>query len=196
MPTPRRTQTAARAVRRRAPCLDLCSAWARKIETRPAVSIALPGRVGRRRPGPDRDAWSSTRTVRQIAPATRMVPGSAPVIVLVLVGSSRGPLVLPLAVAAPLPPARPGDRGDRGLRLPPAGDADRGGGRLCGSPAVQASTLAVGGAFTAVLLGLAASRTLGRDLRRVVLQTTRPFRVSANGCASSAARWPARWRAR
>lgn len=42
---------------------------------------------------------------------------------------------------------------------------------------VQASTLAVGGAFTAVLLGLAAQQTLGAIFAGVVLQTTRPFRV-------------------
>ncbi|MBS1884190.1 MAG: mechanosensitive ion channel family protein [Actinobacteria bacterium] len=42
---------------------------------------------------------------------------------------------------------------------------------------VQASTLAVGGAFTAVLLGLAAQQSLGAIFAGVVLQTTRPFRV-------------------
>jgi small-conductance mechanosensitive channel len=46
--------------------------------------------------------------------------------------------------------------------------------RLAGlSPA----TLAVGGAFTAVILGLAAQQTLGNIFAGVVLQTTRPFRV-------------------
>jgi small conductance mechanosensitive channel len=42
---------------------------------------------------------------------------------------------------------------------------------------VNASTLAVGGAFTAVLLGLAAQQTLGAIFAGVVLQSTRPFRV-------------------
>src|ERR1700760_1371326 len=42
---------------------------------------------------------------------------------------------------------------------------------------VQASTLAVGGAFTAVLLGLAAQQSLGAIFAGVVLQSTRPFRV-------------------
>jgi small-conductance mechanosensitive channel len=42
---------------------------------------------------------------------------------------------------------------------------------------VTASTLAVGGAFTAVLLGLAAQQSLGAIFAGVVLQTTRPFRV-------------------
>ncbi|HEY2479970.1 MAG TPA: mechanosensitive ion channel family protein [Solirubrobacterales bacterium] len=42
---------------------------------------------------------------------------------------------------------------------------------------VTASTLAVGGAFTAVLLGLAAQQTLGAIFAGVVLQSTRPFRV-------------------
>src|ERR1700759_3763686 len=42
---------------------------------------------------------------------------------------------------------------------------------------VNAGTLAVGGAFTAVLLGLAAQQSLGALFAGVVLQTTRPFRV-------------------
>ncbi|HVX32112.1 MAG TPA: mechanosensitive ion channel domain-containing protein [Solirubrobacterales bacterium] len=42
---------------------------------------------------------------------------------------------------------------------------------------VNAGTLAVGGAFTAVLLGLAAQQSLGAIFAGIVLQTTRPFRV-------------------
>ncbi|MBS1879116.1 MAG: mechanosensitive ion channel family protein [Actinobacteria bacterium] len=42
---------------------------------------------------------------------------------------------------------------------------------------VQASTLAVGGAFTAVVLGLAAQQALGGVFAGIVLQSTRPFRV-------------------
>ncbi|HVD38842.1 MAG TPA: mechanosensitive ion channel family protein [Solirubrobacterales bacterium] len=42
---------------------------------------------------------------------------------------------------------------------------------------VQAGTLAVGGAFTAVLLGLAAQQALGGIFAGIVLQSTRPFRV-------------------
>ena len=42
---------------------------------------------------------------------------------------------------------------------------------------VQASTLAVGGAFTAVVLGLAAQQALGGIFAGIVLQSTRPFRV-------------------
>jgi small conductance mechanosensitive channel len=42
---------------------------------------------------------------------------------------------------------------------------------------VKASTLAVGGAFTAVLLGLAAQQALGGIFAGIVLQSTRPFRV-------------------
>ncbi|MGB0121730.1 MAG: mechanosensitive ion channel family protein [Solirubrobacterales bacterium] len=42
---------------------------------------------------------------------------------------------------------------------------------------VKTSTLAVGGAFTAILLGLAAQQTLGNVFAGVVLQSTRPFRV-------------------
>ena len=42
---------------------------------------------------------------------------------------------------------------------------------------VNASTLAVGGAFTAVLIGLAAQQTLGAIFAGIVLQSTRPFRV-------------------
>jgi len=42
---------------------------------------------------------------------------------------------------------------------------------------VTASALAVGGALTAVILGLAAQQTLGGLFAGIVLQTTRPFRV-------------------
>lgn len=42
---------------------------------------------------------------------------------------------------------------------------------------VTASTLAVGGAFTAVLLGLAAQQSLSGIFAGIVLQSTRPFRV-------------------
>lgn len=42
---------------------------------------------------------------------------------------------------------------------------------------VNASTLAVGGAFTAVLLGLAAQQSLGGIFAGIVLQSTRPFKV-------------------
>jgi small conductance mechanosensitive channel len=42
---------------------------------------------------------------------------------------------------------------------------------------VTPSTLAVGGAFTAVLLGLAAQQALGGIFAGIVLQSTRPFRV-------------------
>src|SRR6201986_228706 len=42
---------------------------------------------------------------------------------------------------------------------------------------VTASTLAVGGALTAVLLGLAAPQALGGIFAGIVLQSTRPFRV-------------------
>lgn len=46
--------------------------------------------------------------------------------------------------------------------------------RIAGVPA---SSLAVGGAFTAVLLGLAAQQALGGIFAGIVLQSTRPFRV-------------------
>ncbi|MFL5908299.1 MAG: mechanosensitive ion channel family protein [Solirubrobacterales bacterium] len=42
---------------------------------------------------------------------------------------------------------------------------------------LQASTLAVGGGFTAVIVGLAASQVLGNLLAGLVLATNRPFRV-------------------
>lgn len=42
---------------------------------------------------------------------------------------------------------------------------------------VTAGTLAVGGAFTAIVLGLAAQQTIGNVFAGVVLQTTRPFKV-------------------
>ncbi len=42
---------------------------------------------------------------------------------------------------------------------------------------VRADTLAVGGAFTAVVFGLAAQQTIGNLFAGIVLQGTRPFRV-------------------
>lgn len=42
---------------------------------------------------------------------------------------------------------------------------------------VTTATLAVGGAFTAIVLGLAAQQTLGSLFAGIVLQSTRPFRV-------------------
>jgi small-conductance mechanosensitive channel len=42
---------------------------------------------------------------------------------------------------------------------------------------VTAATLAVGGAFTAIVLGLAAQQTLGSLFAGIVLQSTRPFKV-------------------
>jgi small-conductance mechanosensitive channel len=42
---------------------------------------------------------------------------------------------------------------------------------------IQARTLAVGGAFTAVIVGLAAQQTLGNVIAGVVLLSARPFRV-------------------
>jgi small-conductance mechanosensitive channel len=42
---------------------------------------------------------------------------------------------------------------------------------------IKASTLAVGGAFTAVILGLAAQQTLGNVIAGTVLLSARPFRV-------------------
>src|SRR5215218_1995015 len=42
---------------------------------------------------------------------------------------------------------------------------------------VNAGTLAVGGAFTAVLLGLAAQQAMSGIFAGIVLQSTRPFRV-------------------
>lgn len=42
---------------------------------------------------------------------------------------------------------------------------------------VTAATLAVGGAFTAIVLGLAAQQTIGNIFAGIVLQGTRPFRV-------------------
>ena len=42
---------------------------------------------------------------------------------------------------------------------------------------VTMGTLAVGGAFTAIVLGLAAQQTIGNVFAGIVLQGTRPFRV-------------------
>ncbi|MBN8866210.1 MAG: mechanosensitive ion channel family protein [Solirubrobacterales bacterium] len=46
-----------------------------------------------------------------------------------------------------------------------------------GIAGVKPQTLAVGGAFTAIVLGLAAQQTLGNVFAGIVLQSTRPFRV-------------------
>ena len=42
---------------------------------------------------------------------------------------------------------------------------------------VNSGTLAVGGAFTAIVLGLAAQQTIGNVFAGIVLQSTRPYRV-------------------
>jgi small-conductance mechanosensitive channel len=42
---------------------------------------------------------------------------------------------------------------------------------------LKPATLAVGGAFTAIVLGLAAQQTLGSVFAGIVMQSTRPFRV-------------------
>ena len=56
---------------------------------------------------------------------------------------------------------------------------------------LKPGTLAVGGAFTAVILGLAAQQVLGNVLAGIVLLGSRPFRVgSGSGCG--AADWPGR----
>jgi small conductance mechanosensitive channel len=59
---------------------------------------------------------------------------------------------------------------------------------------VRPGTLAVGGAFTAVLLGLAAQQALGGIFAASSCRA-RGRSGSANGCGWSAACWPARWRA-
>ena len=56
---------------------------------------------------------------------------------------------------------------------------------------LKLGTLAVGGAFTAVILGLAAQQVLGNVLAGIVLLGSRPFRVGErSGCG--AADWPGR----
>ena len=47
----------------------------------------------------------------------------------------------------------------------------------CASPGLRRATLAVGGAFTAVIVGLAAQQTLGNLIAGIVLLSARPFRV-------------------
>jgi len=54
-----------------------------------------------------------------------------------------------------------------------------------------AATLAVGRAFTAIVLGLAAQQTIGDVFAGIVLQSTRPFRVEALRKAPAAATEPA-----
>ena len=60
---------------------------------------------------------------------------------------------------------------------------------------VKPETLAVGGAFTAVVLGLAAQQTLAHVFAGLVLLDDPPVPASATGSSSAAARWPARSRA-
>jgi hypothetical protein len=67
----------------------------------------------------------------------------------------------------------------RGRARPRAGDPFAGARpwRLACIAGVTAATIAVGGAFTAIVLGLAAQQTLGSLFAGIVLQSTRPFRV-------------------
>ena len=60
---------------------------------------------------------------------------------------------------------------------------------------LRTSTLAVGGAVTAVVVGLAAQQTLGNLLAGLVLLTNRPFRVGERVQVDQAGRSPDSWRA-
>ena len=83
----------------------------------------------------------------------------------------------PLRSARALPPHGPGTAGHGRLPHPPVVPGHRGRSSRCGSRASTPRTLAVGGAFTAVIFGLAAQQTLGNLIAGMVLISARPFRV-------------------
>ena len=77
---------------------------------------------------------------------------------------------------AAVPPPGPGDRRHRRLPDPP-GDGRAGAVRRSARRRHRSHTLALGGAFTAVIFGLAAQQTLGNLIAGTVLLSARPFRV-------------------
>ena len=80
------------------------------------------------------------------------------------------------ARAGAVPP--PGPRDGRHGRLPdPPADDRAGAARRAAVAGIEARTLALGGAFTAVIFGLAAQQTLGNLIAGTVLLSARPFRV-------------------
>jgi len=98
------------------------------------------------------------------------------VVVLVLVGSATIHGLLRVSQPRPYRRLDPATVGTTGFvfRLPASPAVVVAALRIAG---VNASTLAVGGAFTAVLLGLAAQQALSAIFAGIVLQSTRPFRV-------------------
>ena len=174
MQTPRRRKLPSELFRDPQPCLALARprrrAPAALLEAGFGGAAAWPCSCSRGRCSSTTTAGSSLPGYGRLGPdrdgrrADRRRPGRDPL-------AGAGPL------AAPLPAPRPGDRGDPRLPRPPAGDGRRSSSSPCGSPRVNTATLAVGGAFTAVLLGLAAQQTLGGIFAGIVLQSTRPFRV-------------------
>ena len=81
----------------------------------------------------------------------------------------------PRAGAVPAP--GPGDGGHGRLPDPPRHVVAGAARRAAAWPASKRSTLALGGAFTAVIFGLAAQQTLGNLIAGTVLLSARPFRV-------------------
>jgi small-conductance mechanosensitive channel len=112
----------------------------------------------------------------ELAPGYELWIRVATVVVLVLVGSAAATWLgrwVSASFYRRLDPATAGSLGFL-LRLFSLGAVVVLALRIAG---VTSATLAVGGAFTAIILGLAAQQTLGNVFAGIVLQSTRPYRV-------------------
>lgn len=112
----------------------------------------------------------------EIAPGYEMWVRIATILVVVLAGSAAAQWLgrwVSGSLYRRLDPATAGTLGFL-LRLVSVGAVAILALRIAG---VTAATLAVGGAFTAIIVGLAAQQTIGNVFAGIVLQSTRPFRV-------------------
>lgn len=112
----------------------------------------------------------------EIAPGYEMWMRIATILVVVLAGSAAAQWLgrwVSGSLYRRLDPATAGTLGFL-LRLVSVGAVAILALRIAG---VTAATLAVGGAFTAIIVGLAAQQTIGNVFAGIVLQSTRPFRV-------------------
>ena len=102
---------------------------------------------------------------------------SAAAIVMVVLGWALARDLGRFTGAGAVPAHGPGDGGHR--RVPDPARVHRPPRRCsrCGSAGLQPETLAVGGAITAVVFGLAAQQTLGNLIAGMVLISARPFKV-------------------
>jgi MFS family permease len=149
------------------------------------VARQLSRRAGQARPhraaGHRTAAGRGARALRLSPPAPRARAGTrpcgpSPPIALVILGWQIARDVgRSLGSAAPAPP-RHGDGRHRGLPHPARDHARRRRRRPARGEA-RPRTLALGGAFTAVVVGLAAQQTLGNLIAGTVLVSARPFRV-------------------